>query len=187
MVDILELVDYAVKKGVLLLTIDNGYQLENKTAMGKMYLGMVSAMAEAERELRAERCQAGIDAAKEELKANGFRVARCSGRMQTHFGNEKGTAKTKAIMAKARDASALSKQNRTIEWREKSSSVLFARRKRAEGWTMQQIVDEIGHMFDDYAKTHPDEPNIYATPTGCKPMRGTISKWLRESNLLLVG
>jgi len=181
MVDILELVDYAVKKGVLLLTIDNGYQLENKTAMGKMYLGMVSAMAEAERELRAERCQAGLDAAKEELKNNGFRIARCSGRMQTHFGNEKG-----CNMSAAQDASAFARTNRAINWQAKSDAVALAKRKRAEGWTLQQIVDEIGCMFDDYAKTHPDEPNIYATPTGCKPMRGTISKWLRESNLLLV-
>lgn len=42
MIDILELVTYAVNKGVILLTIDNGYQLENRTAMGKLYLGMKS-------------------------------------------------------------------------------------------------------------------------------------------------
>lgn len=75
----------------------------------------------------------------------------------------------------------------SIQWREKSEAVAFARRKRAERWTMQQIVDELGGLFDDYAQRHPDTPNIYATPNGCKPMRGTVSKWLRESNLLLVG
>lgn len=75
-----------------------------------------------------------------------------------------------------------------IAWREKSQAVKFALRKRAEGWTLQQIVDELGNLFDDYKASKPGEPNIYATPTGCKPLRGTVSKWLRASNpLILVG
>jgi len=184
--DVLNLIEMADEKGVTIITINDGSSISKKTPTGRMVLTVLAAVAQMERDLRDERCQSGVDAALDDLRTKGERTTK-RGTKQYHWGNEKGTDKTKAIMAKAREASALSKQNSTIEWREKSSSVLFARRKRAEGWTMQKIVDELGHMFDDYAKTHPDEPNIYATPTGCKPMRGTISKWLRESNLLLVG
>lgn len=90
-------------------------------------------------------------------------------------------------MVAMQDASIKAKQDAMIDWRGKSEAVAFARRKRAEGMTLQQIVDELGQMYDDYVKRHPGAPNIYATRNGCKPMRGTISKWLRDSNLLLVG
>ncbi len=89
-------------------------------------------------------------------------------------------------MTAMQEASARARADDAIRWRDKSEAVAFARRKRAEGCMLQQIVDELGHMFDDYAERHPGEPNIYATRGGCKPVCGTISKWLRESNLLAV-
>lgn len=178
MVDILELVDFAVKKGIILLTIDNGYQLENKTAMGKLYLGMVSAMAEAERELRAERCQAGVDSATAELKLKGARVTR-RGTIQTHWGNKKGVDLTPAVMASARV-----RTDEAIKWRESSIAVKTARRKKAEGWTLSQIVNELHQLYDDNKPSDPNTPNPYGTVTGKKPPKGTVSKWLRELNPL---
>lgn len=178
MMDILELVDYATKKGIILLTIDNGYQLENRTAMGKMYLGILSAMAEAERELRAERCQAGLDAAKEELARKGKRIARCSGREQTHFGNEKGCDMSKAV-----EASAQKRVDTAILWREQSKAVSRARSKRAEGWKIDDIVKDLCELYDDFDG---NGINPYGTPSGCKPSKGTVSKWLRDSNPLFV-
>lgn len=173
MVDILKLVDYAVKRGVILLTIDNGYQLENKTAMGKLYLGMVSAMAEAERELRAERCQSGIDSALDDIKKNGYRVTK-RGTIQKHWGNTKG-----CDMSAANDASALSRSQRAIEWANQSKAVRYARRERAKGRTLTDIAISLGELYDD-------APEVYGTPTGCKPTKGTVSKWLRESNMLFI-
>lgn len=85
-------------------------------------------------------------------------------------------------------AAVIARQDAAIAWREQSMAVKFALRKRAEGWTLQQIVDSIGQSFDDYEATHPGQPNPYATPTGCKPQCGTVSRWLREANpLTLVG
>lgn len=184
MVDILELVDFAVKKGVILLTIDNGYQLENKTAMGKLYLGMVSAMAEAEREIRAERCQSGVDSATDELKERGSRMTK-RGTIQTHWGNKKGADETKRIMAIAREAAAQARADAVIAWREQSMAYRYACREFAAGKTTSVITCEIGVLFDDFAALHPNEPNPYATPKGCKPMAGTVSKWLREANPLM--
>lgn len=176
MVDILELVDYAVKKGVILLTIDNGYQLENRTAMGKLYLGMVSAMAEAERELRAERCQAGVDASIEELKAKGHRTTK-RGTVQTHWGNQKGTDDTKRIMALARQHSAISRQDALIQWREQSVAYQWAIAQIRKGKPRLTVVAEFNEL-------HASQPSVYCTRQG-KPLTPAIlSKWIAMASPL---
>lgn len=178
MVDILELVDYAVKKGVILLTIDNGYQLENKTAMGKLYLGMVSAMAEAERELRAERCQAGIDAALEELRTKGERTTK-RGTTQTRWGNAKGTEETKFIMNIAREASIASKMDAAITWREQSRGFAWVRTQLAKGKSRALILEEFNEL-------HESDPENYSTREGKPLSKGVLSKWCREMNPLAI-
>lgn len=172
MVDILELVDFAVKKGVILLTIDNGYQLENKTAMGKLYLGMVSAMAEAERELRAERCQAGIDAAKEEIKRKGHRITK-RGTIQTHWGNQKG-----CDMSNAQEAAAQAKQDAYIEWKANSIAYKWAIEQIKKGKSRKIVVAEFNEL-------HAQQPDVYCTRQGKKLTEAILSKWLRDVNLLL--
>lgn len=95
-------------------------------------------------------------------------------------------------LSAANEASARARADRRMLWIEQSSAVKFARRKRAENWRISDIVDELGMLFDDeQAKIDalPDEkkyPNPYATPTGCKPQKGTVSMWLRESNPLIL-
>lgn len=173
MVDILELVDFAVKKGVILLTIDNGYQLENKTAMGKLYLGMVSAMAEAERELRAERCQAGMDAALEEIKRNGYRTTK-RGTIQTRWGNAKGFD-----MSAANEASCRAKQDAMIQWREQSKGYAWVRTQIAKGKSRTLILEEFNEL-------HAADPENYSTREGKPLSKGVLSKWCREMNPLVV-
>lgn len=173
MVDILELVDYAVKKGVILLTIDNGYQLENKTAMGKLYLGMVSAMAEAERELRAERCQAGMDAALEEIKRNGYRTTK-RGTIQTRWGNAKG-----CDMSAANEASCRAKQDAMILWREQSKGYNWVRTQLAKGKSRTIILEEFNEL-------HETDPENYSTREGKPLSKGVLSRWCREMNPLAV-
>lgn len=173
MVDILELVDYAVKRGVILLTIDNGYQLENKTAMGKLYLGMVSAMAEAERELRAERCQAGMDAALEEIKRNGYRTTK-RGTIQTRWGNAKG-----CDMSAANEASCRAKQDAMILWREQSKGYKWVQAQVMKGKTRALILEEFNEL-------HETDPENYSTREGKPLSKGVLSKWCREMNPLAV-
>ncbi len=186
MSDLNNIVHQACERGIILMQCKDGMRIEDETIGGKALLFALSLAAEIEVANLHQRTQSGVDVARAEIEANGCRMTK-AGTKQTHWGNERGSDESKRIMAIAREASILSKQNAAIKWRGKSDAVAFAQRKRAEGLTLQQIVDELGHMFDDYAQRHPGEPNIYATPSGCKPMRGTISKWLRESNLLLVG
>lgn len=176
MVDILELVDYAVRKGVILMTIDNGYQLENKTAMGKLYLGMVSAMAEAERELRAERCQAGVDSAMADLRSNGSRTTR-RGTKQTHWGNKKGTAATKRIMRIARDAAAKKATDDKMAWRESSVAYRWVMDKVASGMERKQIIGEFNRL-------NKLQPEVFCTRGGKPLSHGVLSKWISEANPL---
>lgn len=182
MVDILELVDYAVKKGVILLTIDNGYLLENKTAMGKLYLGMVSAMAEAERELRAERCQAGIDAATEEIRCNGYRITK-RGTTQTRWGRPADGVdkhgKPYWDLSAANEASCRAKQEAVIHWREQSKGYNWVRTQIAKGKSRSLIIKEFNEL-------HAVDPNNYSTREGKPLSKGVLSKWCREMNPLVV-
>lgn len=106
----------------------------------------------------------------------GLEAARKRG---VRLGREKG-----ADLSAANEASAIARANRSIAWREQSQAVKFALRKRAEGWTLQRIVDEIGQLYDDNMPSDPGTPNPYGTPNGCKPVAGTISKWISEANPL---
>lgn len=178
-IDVLQLVEYAVSKGVTIITCDNGQTIENRSQAGKLYLTILAAMAEMERELRAERCQAGIDAAREEIKKYGRRISRISGRVQTRWGNAKGTEETKLIMAAAREANALLRAEKSATWKQTSKAYKRALRKKAEGWTLTQTVADLTELYAE-------NPEDYCTPNGCCPSKGTVSKWWRESNPLLV-
>lgn len=176
--DVLDLVDFAMERGVELVTLD-GHTIENRTPMGRMILTMLAAFAEMERTLRAERCLSGIESAKAEIEKYGRRIARCSGREQTRFGNEKGCDMSAAV-----EASAAARTDSAITWREKSQAVRFAHRKRKEGWGIIQITEELGKMYDEFASA--EGVNPYATPNGCKPQKGTVSKWCREMNPIAI-
>lgn len=167
MMDILELVNYATNKGVLLITTDTGFTYENRTPMGKLVLGVLSAMAETERELRAERCQAGIDAAREEIAKNGYRISR-SGNIQTKFGQEKGFD-----MSHATEAASISAQNARIAHRANSPAVGWVVEKIKSGWSRAMVIEE-------FNKLHEIQPNVFCTRNGCKLSKGVLSVWLRD-------
>lgn len=84
------------------------------------------------------------------------------------------------------EAASLKRTDTMIKWREESQAVSYACLKRAEGWKIQQIVDEIGKLYDGFKPKKEGDENPWATPNGCKPQKGTISKWLREANPLLL-
>lgn len=89
-------------------------------------------------------------------------------------------------LSAANEASARARADKSLLWRSQSSAVSFTYRKRAEGWGIVQITSELECLFDDYTNKHPGKPNPYATPKGCKPSKGTVSKWCREMNPLAV-
>lgn len=172
--DIIQLVKFADAQGVELYAIKEGQRITYKTNTGKMMLTLLAMVAEMERELRAERCQSGIEAAKAEIAKNGFRIARCSGKVQKRLGNEKGCDMSAAV-----EASCQHRTDAAILWRESSKAYRRALRKRAEGWSVTQITADLSELYDE-------NPEDYGTPTGCKPSKGTVSKWLREASPIAV-
>lgn len=169
--DVLDLVDFAMDKGVKLVTLD-GHTLENKTPMGRMILTMLAAFAEMERSLRAERCQAGKEAEKEELERNGYRIARCSGKIQTRRGREKGCDLTIARKAAAHKA-VMSK----LEWKEKSMGYQWAIEKIQEGWSRKAVIEEFNKMHDR-------KPDIFCTRSGKKLSHGILCLWIQEAGIM---
>ena len=183
--DIFSLVDYAAKKkGLNLFICKDNMMLENKTQGGKMMLFFLSMQAESERINTCERNLARSAWEREQIATHGGFVSK-NGKWITKQGRPKITAEQRAVGVKGDNSAAvIAKQDAAIAWREQSQAVKYALRKRAEGWTLQRIVDEIGQLYDDNTPSDPDTPNPYATPNGCKPLKGTVSKWLREANPL---
>lgn len=168
--DVLDLVDFAMGKGVELVTLD-GHTIENKTPLGRMMLTLLAAFAEMERTLRAERCQAGLEAMKKEIDENGYRISRCSGRVQTRVGNEKGYDMSAAVTA-----SHIAATERKIAWREKSPAFQWVISKLREGWERKQIIEEFNKM-------HELQPDVFCTPKGKKLTKGLLSYWISDSGL----
>lgn len=175
--DILALVRYAVDKGITLLTVDNGQRLENKTPMGKLYLSLVSAFAESERELITERVQEGVSAAREEIARNGARTTR-KGAIQTHWGNAKGTDETRRIMAIANEASCRAKQDAAIRWRENSAAYKIVREWLAMGKSHNEMLSELRRLYEH-------APEKFGTFKGECVTRSVLDRWCREISSLI--
>lgn len=171
--DVLDLVDFAMEKGVELVTLD-GHKIENRTPMGKMMLTMLAAFAEMERSLRSERCQAGFEAMKEELRVNGYRISRRSGKIQTRIGNAKGVD-----MSAAQEVAAQQKTDAKLAWKEESIAYKWVMQKIAAGVPRTQIIEEFNHLHDL-------QPEIFCTRTGKKLTKGLLSHWVSHASELAV-
>jgi DNA invertase Pin-like site-specific DNA recombinase len=176
MSDLFAIVTECCSRGITIVQCKDGSTIENESIGGKSLLFALSLAAEIEVANTRQRTQMALDARKQILADRGSFISK-SGKVCTKLGRPKGYKGDNS-------AAVIAKQDMAIAWRENSMAVKFALRKRAEGWTLQRIVDEIGQLYDDNAPSDPSTPNPYATPNGCKPLRGTVSKWLREANPL---
>lgn len=166
--DVLALVDFAMEKGVELITLD-GHKIENKTPMGRMMLTMLAAFAEMERSLRAERCQAGTDSAIDEIKEKGGRIARSSGKWQNKWGNEKG-----CDMTPAWTSSVIVRTEKKEAWRKSSPAFQWVMDKLREGTPRKEIIKEFNRL-------HERQPDVFCTPRGSKLSAGVLSYWIKDS------
>lgn len=185
--DIFSLVDYAVKKGVELFICKDNMPLENRTMGGKMFLFLYSMQAEAERTNTCERNLARAAWEREQIAKEGGFWSK-SGKWINRQGRHPEIINGREVwdVSAMVEASARKRTDNAIIWRDESQAVKFAHRRRAEGWGIVQIAEELGKLFDENAPLYPDGGNPYGTPTGCKPTKGTVSKWCREMNPLAV-
>ena len=84
------------------------------------------------------------------------------------------------------EAAAQKRSEAAILWMENSKAVERARAKRAAGWKIDDIVRDLGELYDQNVPTDPKHKNPYGTANGCKPTKGTVSKWCREMNPIAV-
>lgn len=84
------------------------------------------------------------------------------------------------------EAAAQKRSEAAILWMESSKAVERARAKRAEGWRIDDIVRDLGELYDQNIPADPKHKNPYGTANGCKPTKGTVSKWCREMNPIAV-
>lgn len=183
MSDLFNIVNQCCANGVILMQCKDGQRIENKTIGGKALLFALSLAAEIEVANIRQRTQMALDARKKLLAGGGSFISK-SGKVCTKLGRPK--LDREAGERGDNSAAVMAKVDAAIAWRESSQAVKFAVRKRAEGWTIAQIVDEIGQLYDDNAPKKPEDVNPYATSTGCKPTKGVVSKWLREANPLIL-
>ncbi len=171
--DVLDLVDFAMTKGVELITLD-GHAIENRTPMGKMILTMLAAFAEMERSLRAERCQTGYEAMKKEIKEKGHRVSRVSGKIQTKIGNDKG-----CDMSAAREAAAKQKADALMAWQEQSIGYKWVLQKIAEEMPRKDIINEFNRL-------HELQPDVFCTRSGKPLTKAILAHWVKGFNPIAI-
>ena len=175
MSDLFAIVTECCNRGITIVQCKDGSTIENESIGGKALLFALSLAAEIEVANTRQRTQMALDARKKIIQGGGKWISK-SGRECTHLGRDKG-----CDLSAAQEAASQARTDTMIKWREDSKAVKFALRKRAEGWGVLQIADELGKLYDEC-------PEIYCTPKGAKPTKGTVSKWLREANpLVLVG
>lgn len=84
------------------------------------------------------------------------------------------------------EAAAQKRSEAAILWMDSSKAVERARTKRAEGWKIDDIVKDLGELYDQNIPDDPKQANPYGTAKGCKPSKGTVSKWCREMNPIAI-
>ena len=181
MSDLFAIVTECCERGITIIQCKDDSKIENHSIQGKALLFALSLAAEIEVANTRQRTQMALDARKKILADGGSFISK-SGNVCTKLGRRKITPEErKAGVTGDNSAACKARAEAAISWRGNSQAVRFAVRKHSEGWTVTQIADELGKLFDE-------NPTCYGTSTGCKPSKGTVSKWLREANpIALVG
>lgn len=189
MVDLNNIVNECCERGIILIQCKDGMKIENESIGGKALLFALSLAAEIEVNNIRQRTNMGLDVRKKR-QAKGEMWISNSGRECNRLGrpadgiDEHG--RPYWDLSAANEESSRVRHESMILWREQSQAISFVRRKMGEGWGVQQITEELGHLFDENKPIDADKKNPYATPRGYKPSKGTVSKWCREMNPLAV-
>lgn len=190
--DMMRLMKDAKKRGVIIVACKDNLSLDDDNPIAKIVLSVTSIIDEDERKRTKRRTANKKASQREQIKKRGYFIIENgpnAGKPCNYVGNPKWDDMSDAqqnALTRAQEASQLARHNAVILFRANSMAYRYACREYAGGKTITVITKEVGVLFDDFAALHPDEPNPYATPKGCKPSKGTISQWLREANPLVL-
>lgn len=141
----------------------------SRSTTGKINLAALQWAIDLDFDIRSENNKAAASKRIDEIDRKGH-FTTSSGLLRTQWGGGKGRDLSAMHLASSK-----ARTETAILWKENSLAVKFALRKQAEGWSVTQITNELGKLYDE-------APDIYCTPTGKKPLKGTVSKWLKEAN-----
>lgn len=189
-IDMMRLMEDAKKRGVIIVACKQNLSLDDDNSMAKIVLAVTAIMDEDERKRIKHRTANKKAWQREQIAKQGYFIienGENAGERCTYVGNPKfadmSDAQRSALSA-AQESAAAARTDAAIIWREQSPAVRFVQRKRKEGWGIIQITEELGKMYDEFASA--EGVNPYATPNGCKPQKGTVSKWCREMNPIAI-
>lgn len=186
-IDMMRLMEDAKKRGVIIVACKQNLSLDDDNSMAKIVLAVTAIMDEDERKRIKHRTANKKAWQREQIAKQGYFIIENgpnAGEKCYYVGSPKKENMSDAQLAaitKAAEGSCRARQDAAILWREQSMAISFVRRKKAEGWGVVQITEELGKLYDEFSAVG-GAKNPYATPTGCKPTKGTVSKWCREMN-----
>lgn len=183
--DMMKLMKEAAKDGIEIIACKQNLSIARDDVATRIIVAITAIMDEDEKRRIQHRTANKKAWQREQIARHGHFIIENGpnkGEKCAYVGNPKWKYMSKGqrdAIILAGQKSAQARQEAVILWREKSKAVKFTIRKYAEGWPVTQIADELGKLYDE-------NPEIYGTPTGRRPSKGHVSKWLRESNPLAV-
>lgn len=187
--DMMQLMKDAKKRGVIIVVCKQNLSLDDDNPMALAFLALTAIWDEDERKRIKHRTANKKAWQREQIAKQGYFIIENgpnAGEKCYYVGNPKkgdmSEAQLSAITA-ARESAAIKRAEKSILWHEQSKAVRRARQKYVEGWPLKDIVEDLGQLYDAFDG---EGENPYGTPTGCRPTKGTVSKWCREMNPLAV-
>lgn len=184
-VDMIRLMNEAKELGITVVACKQNIRLDSDDVGTKILLTVTAILDEDERNRIRHRIANKKAWQREQIAQQGYFIVERGenvGNKCRYVGRPKvkdmSEAQLKSWVA-IQESAYRTKTDKAIRWREQSRAVAFSRRKQAEGWTVTQIADELGKLYDENAAA---TVNPYATPRGFKPSVGTVSMWLRSAN-----
>lgn len=173
-VDMIRMMEAARKRGIVIVACKQGLSLADDNMATKIILSVTAIIDEDERMRIRHRVKNGVSAAIYEITKCGERTTK-RGTTQTHWGNSKGTAETKRIMAIANEASCRAKQDAAIRWRESSAAYKMVREWLAMGKSHNEMLSELQRLYEH-------APEKFGTIKGKCVTRSVLDRWCREMN-----
>lgn len=167
--DLFQTVSEACEKGIKLIQCKDGSEIENESIAGKALLFALSLAAEIEVQNITQRINSGLNARREILAEQGFWISN-TGQIRTHFGMQKGSDMSAAIMAAAEK-----KVLAAADWKAGSKGYQWVMRQIAKGRSRDEVIKEFNENMDAGI-------DGFSTRNGCHLSKGVLSKWINSKH-----
>ena len=172
--DLFQTVSEACEKGIKLIQCKDGSEIENESIGGKALLFALSLAAEIEVQNITQRINSGLNSRREILKEQGFWISN-TGNIRTHFGNDKGSDTSAAVMASV-EAKVLA----AADWKEGSKGYQWVIRQIAKGRKRDDVIKEFNENMDAGIEG-------FSTRNGGHLSKGILSKWINSKHIIAKG